>query len=219
MGVRGSAAASIILYCLGVTDIDPLEHRLVFERFLNLERTRDARRRLRLRRRPPRRDDPLRRREVRPRPRRADHHLRDARREGGDPRRRPRARHVLRRRRPRRPPDPATRLAHDDRARARARAPSCKQLYEADPTGRASSIDTARELEGVARHASTHAAGVVISPRAAGRTRAAAAPVLAATPTRCRRRSSPWGRRRDRPAEDGLPRPHQPHDPRHAPSS
>ena len=38
MGVRGSAAASIILYCLGVTDIDPLEHRLVFERFLNLER-------------------------------------------------------------------------------------------------------------------------------------------------------------------------------------
>jgi DNA polymerase-3 subunit alpha len=38
MAVRGSAAASIILYCLGVTDIDPLEHRLVFERFLNVER-------------------------------------------------------------------------------------------------------------------------------------------------------------------------------------
>ena len=38
MAVRGSAAACIILYCLGVTDIDPLEHRLVFERFLNLER-------------------------------------------------------------------------------------------------------------------------------------------------------------------------------------
>ena len=37
-GVRGSAAASLALYCLGVTDIDPLEHRLVFERFLNLER-------------------------------------------------------------------------------------------------------------------------------------------------------------------------------------
>ena len=28
MGVRGSAAASIILYCLGITDIDPLEYRL-----------------------------------------------------------------------------------------------------------------------------------------------------------------------------------------------
>ena len=37
-GVRGSAAASIILYCLGVTDVDPLKHRLVFERFLNVER-------------------------------------------------------------------------------------------------------------------------------------------------------------------------------------
>jgi len=37
-GVRGSAAASVALYCLGVTDIDPLEYRLVFERFLNVER-------------------------------------------------------------------------------------------------------------------------------------------------------------------------------------
>ena len=37
-GVRGSAAASLVLYCLGVTEVDPLEHRLVFERFLNLER-------------------------------------------------------------------------------------------------------------------------------------------------------------------------------------
>ena len=38
MGVRGSAAASIILYCLEITDIDPLLHDLVFERFLNVER-------------------------------------------------------------------------------------------------------------------------------------------------------------------------------------
>ncbi|MQF65113.1 DNA polymerase III subunit alpha [SAR202 cluster bacterium AC-409-J13_OGT_754m] len=38
MGVRGSAAASLALYCLGVTEIDPLAHNLVFERFLNLER-------------------------------------------------------------------------------------------------------------------------------------------------------------------------------------
>jgi len=37
-GVRGSAAASIVLYCLGITDIDPLAHELVFERFLNVER-------------------------------------------------------------------------------------------------------------------------------------------------------------------------------------
>ncbi len=37
-GVRGSAAASIVLYCLGITAVDPLEHGLVFERFLNIER-------------------------------------------------------------------------------------------------------------------------------------------------------------------------------------
>ena len=37
-GVRGSAAASLVLYCLGVTEVDPLDYRLVFERFLNLER-------------------------------------------------------------------------------------------------------------------------------------------------------------------------------------
>jgi len=37
-GVRGSAASSIILHCLGITEIDPITHRLVFERFLNFER-------------------------------------------------------------------------------------------------------------------------------------------------------------------------------------
>ena len=37
-GVRGSAAASLVLFCLGVTDVDPLEYDLVFERFLNMER-------------------------------------------------------------------------------------------------------------------------------------------------------------------------------------
>jgi len=37
-GVRGSAAASIVLHCLGITGVDPIDHKLVFERFLNLER-------------------------------------------------------------------------------------------------------------------------------------------------------------------------------------
>ena len=36
--VRGSAAASLVLYCMGVTDVDPLSYRLIFERFLNVER-------------------------------------------------------------------------------------------------------------------------------------------------------------------------------------
>jgi len=35
---RGSAAGSIVLYCLGISDVDPVAHKLVFERFLNPER-------------------------------------------------------------------------------------------------------------------------------------------------------------------------------------
>jgi DNA polymerase-3 subunit alpha len=37
-GVRGSAASSLVLHCLGITPLDPLEFNLVFERFLNIER-------------------------------------------------------------------------------------------------------------------------------------------------------------------------------------
>src|SRR2546428_756108 len=36
--VRGSAAGSLVLYTLGVTDVDPLQYRLPFERFLNPQR-------------------------------------------------------------------------------------------------------------------------------------------------------------------------------------
>jgi DNA polymerase-3 subunit alpha len=36
--VRGSAASSIVLYCLAITEIDPIDNGLVFERFLNVER-------------------------------------------------------------------------------------------------------------------------------------------------------------------------------------
>lgn len=35
---RGSVAGSLVAYCLGITDIDPMEHHLLFERFLNPER-------------------------------------------------------------------------------------------------------------------------------------------------------------------------------------
>lgn len=35
---RGSAAGSLVAYCLGITDIDPLKYDLLFERFLNPER-------------------------------------------------------------------------------------------------------------------------------------------------------------------------------------
>jgi DNA polymerase III alpha subunit len=36
---RGSAANSIIAYCLGITQVDPIEHNLYFERFLNRSRS------------------------------------------------------------------------------------------------------------------------------------------------------------------------------------
>jgi len=35
---RGSAAGSLVAYCLGITNIDPLKYNLLFERFLNPER-------------------------------------------------------------------------------------------------------------------------------------------------------------------------------------
>lgn len=35
---RGSGAASLCAYCIGITDVDPLKYNLLFERFLNPER-------------------------------------------------------------------------------------------------------------------------------------------------------------------------------------
>lgn len=35
---RGSAAGSVVAYCLGITDIDPIQYDLLFERFLNPDR-------------------------------------------------------------------------------------------------------------------------------------------------------------------------------------
>ncbi len=35
---RGSAAGAAVSYCIGITNVDPIKHNLLFERFLNLER-------------------------------------------------------------------------------------------------------------------------------------------------------------------------------------
>lgn len=35
---RGSAAGSLVAFVMGITDLDPIEHGLIFERFLNVER-------------------------------------------------------------------------------------------------------------------------------------------------------------------------------------
>jgi DNA polymerase III subunit alpha len=165
MALRGSAAASIILYCLGVTDIDPLEHRLVFERFLNIERkempdvdmdfAED------------RRDEMIRYAAEKYGHDRvaqiitfgtlgAKASIRDVGRalgmSYGEVDRVARLVPVM----------PAS-FGTMTIERALAEGPELKQNYDADPTVK-KLIDTARELEGVARHASTHAAGVVIAP-------------------------------------------------------
>ena len=114
-GPRGSAAGSIILYLLGIADVDPIEYGLTFERFLNPERVQmpdvdmdfaDERR-----------DEVIQyvHRAVRPRPRRPDRHVRAAAGAGRDPRRRPGAQLPAQRGRPRRQADPADPGRHDDR--------------------------------------------------------------------------------------------------------
>ena len=89
---RGSAAGSLVAYSMGITDVDPLDYDLLFERFLNPERISM----------PDididfcmnRRGEVIEyvRQQVRRGERRADHHLRNDGREVGRARRRPRAR-------------------------------------------------------------------------------------------------------------------------------
>ena len=73
---RGSAAGCAVAYCLRITDLDPIKYDLLFERFLNPSRISMPDIDMDFDSQVPRRDDPLRGREVRPRPRRPDHHLR-----------------------------------------------------------------------------------------------------------------------------------------------
>jgi DNA polymerase-3 subunit alpha len=94
---RGSAAGSMVAYVLGITDIDPLQFNLIFERFLNPERVsppdidvdfcKDA----------PRRSARIRAPKIRRTPRFADHHVWQTEREKRGARRRPRDGPELRR--------------------------------------------------------------------------------------------------------------------------
>jgi len=160
MGVRGSAAASLILYSLGVTDIDPLEHRLVFERFLNVERREMPD--IDLDFADDRRDEVIRYVAEKYGHDRvaqiitfgtmgAKAAIRDVGRALGmtysDV-------------------DRVARLIpnvlHMTIERALEDSPELASIYEMDEQVRRL-VDTARRMEGIARHASTHAAGVVIS--------------------------------------------------------
>ena len=160
MGVRGSAAASIILYCLGVTDIDPVATRLVFERFLNVER-----------REMPDVDmdfaDDRREEMIRWAAERYGHDRVAQIITFGTMGAKAAIRDVGR----------ALGMSFSDTDRVARRVPNAlhmtidraltenlefKQVYDAD-AGVRRLVDTARRLEGVARHAGTHAAGVVIA--------------------------------------------------------
>ena len=160
LGVRGSAASSLALYCLNVTDINPLEYRLVFERFLNVERKEMPD--IDIDFQDDRRDEAIR-------------YVVD--KYGHD--------HVaqiitfgtLGAKAAIRDVGRALALPYADVDRiarlipnrlgvtiddAHQASPELQEAYSADDTLR-ELVDTARKLEGVVRHASTHAAGVVIS--------------------------------------------------------
>lgn len=159
-GVRGSAAASIVLYTLGITDIDPVANRLVFERFLNRER-----------REMPDIDMDF-----------ADNQRQEvidyvAKKYGHD-----RVAQIITfgtmgAKAAIRDTGRAMGWAYGDvdrvarlipsvlnmtLDRALAENPELKQLYDNDPQCR-ELIDNAKRLEGISRHAGTHAAGVVIA--------------------------------------------------------
>ena len=160
-GPRGSAAGSIILYCLGISDVDPVGYGLTFERFLNPERIQlpdidmdfaDDRR-----------DEVIQyvvdrygrdrvaqiitfgrllaRAAIRDVGRALDYPLTEVDRV---------AKLV---------PAIPIGLKIDQ---AIDESPELKRLYEAEPHIK-KLIDTAKSVEGVARHAGTHAAGVVVA--------------------------------------------------------
>ncbi|MCJ7828793.1 MAG: DNA polymerase III subunit alpha [Dehalococcoidia bacterium] len=160
VGVRGSAAASLALYCLGITNINPLPNKLVFERFLNIER-----------REPPDIDldfqDDCRDKMISYVTQKygPDHvaqiitfgtlgaraALRDVGRALGMP--------YSQVDRVARLVTPRPNITLDQ---AMAENKELDEIYHEDSAIQ-NLVDTAKKLEGVSRHASTHAAGVVIS--------------------------------------------------------
>lgn len=157
---RGSAAGSIVAYSLRITDIDPIQHQLLFERFLNPERVTMP-------------DIDIdfcyeRRQEV------IDYVVEKYGREHvaqiitfGTMAARMAIRDVGRVLNiPYAQVDQAAKLVptelHMSIKKALKASAQLRELYENDPSVH-TLIDTASQLEGMPRHASTHAAGVVIT--------------------------------------------------------
>jgi DNA polymerase-3 subunit alpha len=160
LGVRGSAAASIILYALDVTFIDPLASRLVFERFLHVDR-----------KEPPDVDMDI------PDDRRDEVIRYVAEKYGYDRVAQIITFGTLGAKAAIRDTGRALGMGYGEVDRVARLVPNTLHMtlgkaldestelasaYETEPQV-SRLVDTARRLEGVARHASTHAAGVVIS--------------------------------------------------------
>jgi len=159
---RGSAAGSLVAYSLRITDIDPMEHELIFERFLNEERIS-----------PPDIDIDFcesRRGEV------IDYVTRKYGRENvaqiitfGTMKAKAVVRDVGRAMdMPYAEVDKVAKMIPFDLKmtldKALEESPPLKEAYQKDAKVK-ELIDISRRLEGTTRHASTHAAGVVIAPR------------------------------------------------------
>ncbi|MBV8719982.1 MAG: DNA polymerase III subunit alpha, partial [Chloroflexi bacterium] len=160
-GPRGSAAGSIILYCLGISDLDPVRYGLTFERFLNPERIQMPD--IDMDFADDRRDEVIQyvidrygrervaqiitfgrllaRAAIRDVGRALDYPLNEV----------DRVAKLI-------PPIPIGLKLND----ALEQNPELKALYDGQPHIKRL-IDTARSVEGVARHAGTHAAGVVVA--------------------------------------------------------
>ena len=163
---RGSGAASLVAYCLGITNVCPLKHNLYFERFLNPGPHGSARHRRRLRLGRARRGAGRRARAP-PRPRR----------HGGQPRPVPAAHGGARGRqglRPDRGRDrPGVRSACPGTGTPRRSTPTCWPRCGGGPRREALEfpppwpeiLGFARRLIGTPRHLSVHPGGVVITPR------------------------------------------------------
>ncbi|MCG9894829.1 MAG: DNA polymerase III subunit alpha, partial [Fimbriimonadaceae bacterium] len=161
-GVRGSAAGSLVAYTTGITDVDPLEFDLTFERFLNPERVsmpdidmdfEDARR-----------DEVIRwvgerygrdhvAQIVTFGSMKAKAAVKDAARVMEvEPKEADRIAKMI-------PEDPKMTLD-----KALTLSPDLRQAVEREPVVRRV-VETAKSIEGIRRHTGVHAAGVVISGR------------------------------------------------------
>ena len=197
---RGSAAGSLVAWCMRITDVDPIDFDLHLRALPQPRAHLDARHRRRLLRAAPRRGHRLRHAEVRPRERRADHHVRDDEGEGRRARRRARARDAVRRRRSHREADSAG-ARHDARQGARR---------EPDPQGHGGE---GPEGQGGPRHRPPPRGDVAprLGARRRRRHRAGADHRLRAALQGGARRNHDAveheGGRARRPPEDGFPRP------------